>query len=74
MDREPGAPAPAGREEVVNAIAVDLGGSFSAEHGIGQSKRHAMATHKDAGGARADARGQGGARPAGLMNPGKMLP
>ena len=37
----------AGAEAVVNAVAVELGGSFSAEHGIGQSKRHAMATHKD---------------------------
>ena len=36
-------------EPLVNAIAVSLGGSFSAEHGIGQSKRHAMATHKPAG-------------------------
>ncbi|WP_431270564.1 FAD-linked oxidase C-terminal domain-containing protein [Dankookia sp. P2] len=26
-------------EPLVNAIAVSLGGSFSAEHGIGQSRR-----------------------------------
>ncbi len=63
-----------GAEAVVNAVAVDLGGTFSAEHGIGQSKRHAMATHKDpvaldvmrAVKAAIDARN--------LMNPGKVLP
>src|SRR3712207_8834330 len=34
-------------ESVVNEIAVALGGSFSAEHGIGVSKLHAMSALKD---------------------------
>lgn len=61
-------------ETVVNAVAVSLGGSFSAEHGIGQSKRHAMAAHKspialDVMRAIKDA-----IDPDARMNPGKMLP
>lgn len=63
-----------GAEEVVNAIAVDLGGSFSAEHGIGQSKRHAMATHKDPVALDIMRAVKAAIDPAGRMNPGKMLP
>jgi FAD/FMN-containing dehydrogenase len=61
-------------EEIVNAIAVDLGGSFSAEHGIGQSKRHAMATHKDKVALDLMRAMKAVIDPAGMMNPGKMLP
>ncbi len=61
-------------EGVVNAIAVDLGGSFSAEHGIGQSKRHAMATHKDAVALDLMRAVKAAIDPTGMMNPGKMLP
>lgn len=61
-------------EEVVNAIAVDLGGSFSAEHGIGQSKRHAMATHKDPVALDVMRAVKAAIDPQGMMNPGKMLP
>ena len=64
----------AGAEEVVNAIAVDLGGSFSAEHGIGQSKRHAMATHKDKVALDLMRAVKTVIDPGGMMNPGKMLP
>jgi FAD/FMN-containing dehydrogenase len=63
-----------GAEAVVNAVAVDLGGSFSAEHGIGQSKRHAMATHKDPVALDVMRAVKAAIDPQGLMNPGKMLP
>jgi FAD/FMN-containing dehydrogenase len=63
-----------GFEVAVNAIAVDLGGSFSAEHGIGQSKRHAMATHKDPVALDLMRAVKAAIDPRGLMNPGKMLP
>ncbi|GAA0599609.1 FAD-linked oxidase C-terminal domain-containing protein [Craurococcus roseus] len=64
----------AGAEAVVNAVAVDLGGTFSAEHGIGQSKRHAMATHKDPVALDVMRAVKAAIDPANLMNPGKMLP
>ncbi|WP_309139647.1 FAD-binding oxidoreductase [Siccirubricoccus sp. G192] len=61
-------------EPLVNAIAVELGGSFSAEHGIGQSKRHAMATHKDPVAVELMRGIKAAIDPKGLMNPGKVLP
>jgi len=61
-------------EPIVNAIAVSLGGSFSAEHGIGQSKRHAMATHKDAVAMDVMRMVKTALDPNGRMNPGKILP
>ena len=61
-------------EPIVNAIAVELGGSFSAEHGIGQSKRHAMATHKDPVALDLMRAVKAAIDPAGVMNPGKVLP
>ncbi len=63
-----------GFEAAVNAIAVGLGGTFSAEHGIGQSKRHAMATHKDGVALELMRAVKAAIDPAGMMNPGKMLP
>jgi len=61
-------------EPLVNAIAVSLGGSFSAEHGIGQSKRHAMATHKSPVALDLMRTIKGALDPQGIMNPGKVLP
>lgn len=61
-------------EPVVNAVAVSLGGSFSAEHGIGQSKRHAMATHKNPVALDLMRLIKGAMDPDARMNPGKMLP
>ena len=61
-------------EAMINAIAVSLGGSFSAEHGIGQSKRHAMATHKDAIAVDVMRLLKGALDPQNRMNPGKVLP
>jgi FAD/FMN-containing dehydrogenase len=64
----------AGLESLVNAIAVEMGGSFSAEHGIGQSKRHAMASLKDPVALDVMRAIKGAIDPDSLMNPGKMLP
>lgn len=63
-----------GFEPLVNEIAVSLGGSFSAEHGIGQTKRHAMQTHKDAVALDLMRGIKAAMDPGGLMNPGKVLP
>ncbi len=61
-------------EPTINAIAVSLGGSFSAEHGIGQSKRHAMATHKNPVAMDIMRLVKNAIDPNGVMNPGKVLP
>lgn len=61
-------------EPLVNAIAVSLGGSFSAEHGIGQSKRHAMASHKNPVALDVMRAIKGALDPESRMNPGKILP
>ena len=61
-------------EALVNAIAVSLGGSFSAEHGIGQSKRHAMATHKNPVALDIMRAIKAAIDPEARMNPGKVLP
>ena len=63
-----------GFETLVNAIAVSLGGSFSAEHGIGQSKRHAMVAHKDPVALDVMRQVKSALDPDGRMNPGKVLP
>jgi len=61
-------------EPMINAIAVSLGGSFSAEHGIGQSKRHAMTTHKSPIAMDVMRAIKAAIDPDGRMNPGKVLP
>jgi FAD/FMN-containing dehydrogenase len=61
-------------EPLVNAVAVSLGGSFSAEHGIGQSKRHAMTTHKNPIAMDVMRMLKNALDPDGRMNPGKVLP
>jgi FAD/FMN-containing dehydrogenase len=60
--------------ETVNAVVRDLGGSFSAEHGIGRLKTDMMEAWR--GGAELDAmrRIKAALDPQGLMNPGKVLP
>ncbi|MEZ5852947.1 MAG: FAD-binding oxidoreductase [Hyphomicrobiaceae bacterium] len=63
-----------GFEALVNEIAVSLGGSFSAEHGIGQSKRHAMAAHKSPIAMDVMRSIKAALDPDGRMNPGKILP
>lgn len=63
-----------GFEALVNEISVSLGGSFSAEHGIGQSKRHAMQSHKDPTALDLMRTIKDALDPDGRMNPGKVLP
>ena len=60
--------------DTVNAIVRELGGSFSAEHGVGQLKPYMMPDWR--GGAELDAmrRIKAAMDPAGIMNPGKVLP
>ncbi|MBY0329646.1 MAG: FAD-binding oxidoreductase [Acetobacteraceae bacterium] len=60
--------------ETVNAVVRDLGGSFSAEHGIGRLKTDMMENWR--GGAELDVmrRIKAALDPMGLMNPGKVLP
>lgn len=64
----------AGVEEAVNAIAVAHGGSFSAEHGIGQSKLAAMAALKPPVALDVMRAMKAALDPRGVMNPGKVLP
>ena len=59
---------------VVNEIAVALGGSFSAEHGIGTGKLHAMAALKDPLAVEVMRSVKHALDPRGMMNPGKVLP
>lgn len=67
--------AEAGEAEAeVNRLAVSHGGSFSAEHGIGQSKRAAMAALKDPVALDVMRTLKAALDPRGLMNPGKVLP
>ncbi|MCB1511069.1 MAG: hydroxyacid dehydrogenase, partial [Hyphomicrobiaceae bacterium] len=63
-----------GYEQIVNEIAVSLGGSFSAEHGIGQSKRHAMQSHKDPVALDVMRAIKSALDPEDRMNPGKIFP
>jgi len=60
--------------DTVNAVVRSLGGSFSAEHGVGRLKPYMMPDWR--GGAELDAmrRIKAALDPAGLMNPGKLLP
>lgn len=60
--------------DCVNAIVRDLGGSFSAEHGVGRLKTDMLPDWR--GGAELDAmrRIKAALDPQGLMNPGKVFP
>ncbi len=60
--------------DTVNAVVRDLGGSFSAEHGVGRLKPYMMADWR--GGAELDVmrRIKHALDPRGIMNPGKVLP
>ncbi|MDB5372331.1 MAG: hydroxyacid dehydrogenase [Belnapia sp.] len=60
--------------DTVNEVVRDLGGSFSAEHGIGRLKTDMMEAWR--GGAELDVmrRIKAAIDPQGIMNPGKVLP
>jgi FAD/FMN-containing dehydrogenase len=63
--------------ELVNRVVYDavagLGGSISAEHGLGQLKREAIRAHKSALELEVMRKVKTALDPKGLMNPGKVL-
>jgi len=61
-------------EHIVSDIAAGLGGSFSAEHGIGHLKRHALARYKPAVAIDLMRSLKNAIDPKNIMNPGKVLP
>ena len=60
--------------DAVGAVVRDLGGSFSAEHGIGQLKPYMMPGWRGGAELTAMQRIKSALDPAGLLNPGKVLP
>ncbi len=60
--------------EAVEEIVLELGGSFSAEHGIGTSKLPSMARRKNAQAMAAMRAIKAALDPNGILNPGKVLP
>ena len=60
--------------EGVEDIVLSLGGSFSAEHGIGTSKLPSMARRKNKPALAAMRAIKAALDPNGIMNPGKVLP
>ncbi|MDW3118580.1 MAG: FAD-binding oxidoreductase [Roseovarius pacificus] len=61
-------------KQAVDDTAMDLGGSFSAEHGVGLSKKVAMQRHKNPAAIQAMRAIKRALDPNGIMNPGKVLP
>ena len=61
-------------ERIVHDVCHDLGGSISAEHGIGQLKRDELAERKSAVELDLMRAVKSAIDPKGLMNPGKLLP
>ncbi len=59
---------------LVEDVVADLGGSFSAEHGIGLLKLGSMARRKDPGALRIMKKIKQTLDPENIMNPGKTLP
>lgn len=60
--------------ETIEDIVADLGGSFSAEHGIGLMKKSTMARRKDPVALALMRDIKQTLDPKGIMNPGKLLP
>lgn len=60
--------------ERVEDIVLDLGGSFSAEHGIGTAKLSSMTRRKDKAALAAMRAIKAALDPRNIMNPGKVLP
>ena len=58
----------------IEDLVASSGGSFSAEHGVGLSKRATMARRKDPVALDAMRAIKGALDPAGIMNPGKVYP
>ena len=60
--------------ETVEDVVQDLGGSFSAEHGVGLTKRPSMARRKDPVALAVMQSIKAALDPKGILNPGKVLP
>ncbi|WP_421701416.1 FAD-binding oxidoreductase [Aliiroseovarius sp.] len=60
--------------QAVEDVVAELGGSFSAEHGIGLSKKPSMARRKNPVALRVMRQIKAALDPKGIMNPGKVLP
>lgn len=60
--------------EVVEDVVAEMGGSFSAEHGVGLSKLSSMARRKNPVALEVMRAVKAALDPAGLMNPGKVIP
>lgn len=60
--------------EAIEDVVKSLGGSFSAEHGVGLSKRPSMARRKDPVALAAMRQIKTALDPNNIMNPGKVLP
>ena len=60
--------------ERIEDVVAGLGGSFSAEHGIGLTKRNTMARRKDPVALDVMRQIKAALDPSGIMNPGKVLP
>jgi FAD/FMN-containing dehydrogenase len=60
--------------DTVNAVVRDLGGSFSAEHGVGRLKPYMMAAWRGGAELALMRRIKDALDPRGIMNPGKVLP
>ncbi|MGR3500795.1 FAD-binding oxidoreductase [Pseudaestuariivita sp.] len=60
--------------EAVEDVALELGGSFSAEHGIGLTKLASMARRKDPVALQVMRSVKEALDPQGIMNPGKVIP
>jgi len=63
----------AAMNEAVYAIVQGLGGSFSAEHGIGSLKREQLVATQPAVATELMRRIKAAFDPAGIMNPGKVI-
>lgn len=60
--------------EMIEGVAVGLGGSFSAEHGVGLSKLATMARRKDPVALDMMRAIKSALDPANILNPGKVIP
>ncbi len=58
----------------IDAVTVEHGGSISAEHGIGQSKRLTLKRHKDPVALKVMSAVKQALDPEGRLNPGKVIP
>ncbi len=73
----PGNTDPGARDAIMEAVeaeALRLGGSFSAEHGIGLTKLPSMRRSKDPAALAAMRAIKAALDPKGILNPGKLLP